>query len=448
MVGETLIDNDLSASRFATKQRDDWPRLQERIEAGQCQVVWMWECSRGSRDMADWVAFLDRCRAHGVLLHIRTFERTLDPRKRLDRKTLIDEGSNSEAESAAISERVLRGMRNQRATGKPPGRLIFGYLREYDTKGHYVRQFAHPQQGPAVREAVARVLAGESLVSIARRFNAAGIKTADGNQWEAKGIRRIVMNPHYAALRVHQGKIHSVPGEWEAIVSRRDHEACVALMSNPERRTQRGSELRWQSSGAIRCGVCPPRPNGRPQRLLAHPTTRKYMAYMCMACNKNSCKAEWIDGFLEEVMVARLHESDALAVFASAVDENALSEALAEEERLRARLQEFYDEDELSAAGLAAKERQLLPQIEAASERVRRLSAPPMLQDIDLRAMADNWKGQPVRDRREVMMALADIVLMPRTRRTKDFDPSRLGLSRWHGDDRTWADYFGSPAGA
>src|SRR5690242_11100433 len=38
-----FCDNDLSASRFATKPRPDWDRLRERVETRRVHVVVLWE---------------------------------------------------------------------------------------------------------------------------------------------------------------------------------------------------------------------------------------------------------------------------------------------------------------------------------------------------------------------------------------------------------------------
>jgi site-specific DNA recombinase len=68
----------VSTSRFARKQREDWPRLLADIEAGRLDVVVLWESSRGSRRAAEWMAFLDLCRDRQVRIHVTSHGRTYD----------------------------------------------------------------------------------------------------------------------------------------------------------------------------------------------------------------------------------------------------------------------------------------------------------------------------------------------------------------------------------
>src|SRR6185312_12336277 len=62
----------VSASRHSTRQRDDWPKLLAGVEAGHADVIWLWESSRGDRDLPRWALLLSSCRKAGVKLCIET----------------------------------------------------------------------------------------------------------------------------------------------------------------------------------------------------------------------------------------------------------------------------------------------------------------------------------------------------------------------------------------
>lgn len=47
--GRVFVDPDFSASRYAKRARPDYLALLEHIRARQCEMVCMWETSRGSR---------------------------------------------------------------------------------------------------------------------------------------------------------------------------------------------------------------------------------------------------------------------------------------------------------------------------------------------------------------------------------------------------------------
>jgi Resolvase, N terminal domain len=54
-----LVDNDRSASRFATKTRTNYERLRDLLEPGDALVTW--EASRAQRDLARYVELRDLC---------------------------------------------------------------------------------------------------------------------------------------------------------------------------------------------------------------------------------------------------------------------------------------------------------------------------------------------------------------------------------------------------
>src|SRR5690554_1089390 len=61
-------DTDRSASRYATKVREDFRRLIDDLEADTfgADVLAIWESSRGSRRVGEWVDLVDLCKDRGV----------------------------------------------------------------------------------------------------------------------------------------------------------------------------------------------------------------------------------------------------------------------------------------------------------------------------------------------------------------------------------------------
>jgi len=53
------------------------------------------------------------------------------------------------------------------------------------------------------------------------------------------------------------------------------------------------------------------------------------------------------------------------------------------------------------------------------------------------------WADLPPGTRRAIARLLADLVCSPAASRGAQFDPGRLGGSRWAGDTRTWAEIGG-----
>lgn len=435
--GRVFADPGLSASRYAKKGRPDYDALLAHIRAGGCELLSLWECSRGSRDLADWVALLDLCRKHGTLIRAVSHGRTYDVRVRRDWRTLADEGVDSADESEKISERTTRGKRTAAAAGRPAGRLTYGYTREYDGAGRYVRQVIDPEKAAVVREIVASVRDGVSISAIARGLNDRAIPAPEGGQWRSAHIGRIATNPAYAARRVHRGEVVG-PADWPAILDDTEHHGVVAVLRDPARRVARGTALRWPLSGVALCGVC------EVGRLRTH-RGGAARSYLCDECKRIAISADPLDDFVSNLVCERLRQPDALAVFAPPPDDVATAAAQAEERALRERLDDHYTlaaAGQLSAGGLAAVEARLLPLIAEAVAKVRRLSAPRALRSLVDVDVAGTWTDLPVSTRRDVIVALVDLHVGPAVRGRPRFDRGRLAASRWVGDARTWGELW------
>src|SRR5262245_17757248 len=69
-VGRIFVDPDFSASRYRRRERPDYAALLEHVRHGGCEVLGIFEASRGSRDLTEWSAFLDLCRKHKVRIWV------------------------------------------------------------------------------------------------------------------------------------------------------------------------------------------------------------------------------------------------------------------------------------------------------------------------------------------------------------------------------------------
>jgi hypothetical protein len=77
-----------------------------------------------------------------------------------------------------------------------------------------------------------RTLAGESLASLCRELNERGIPTAaGGGRWNPTTLRRILIGPHLAGLRVYGEQLY--PAAWPAILAEDTHHALRVLLTDP-----------------------------------------------------------------------------------------------------------------------------------------------------------------------------------------------------------------------
>lgn len=457
--GRIFSDPDRSASRYARRPRPDFGQLMEHIRSGNCQMLSMWESSRGSRDEIEWFSLLRLCRQQNVPIRIISHDRTYNMGVRRDWRSLADDGVDSADESEKISERTLRGKRKAAKEGRPTGRLPFGWTRVYDDRRRFVKQVPHPEQAPIVREIITDLANGKPAGQIAASLNERGIPTPQkpcepdcerdhrhfppDMRWTDRQVRQLAIRRHYAGRRIHQGQDVG-EGKWDPLVDPKVWQAAYNRLTANSSMNNDPRVSHWLT-GAVKCSECG-------HGLRSGSRKPGHNAYQCRNCYAVSASARGLEGFLEPLILARLRRPDGLAVFRPEPDDTQLDQARQEEAALREHLKGFYKlagkPGGISPAGLAEVEAELLPQIKAAEAKVRRLATPPALSrfaDVDV---AGEWDVLDARARREVVCALADVVLLPGGQGGGPrFDPSRLGPSRWSGDDRTWGEIWAA-AGA
>lgn len=437
-LGRVFTDDNRSASRFARKEREDFAELLDHIRGGQCELLVLWESSRGSRRLAEWAEFLELCRERAVRLHVVSHQRTYDVRIARDWKQLATDGVDAHAESNVTSERSLRGKRRSAAAGRPAGKLQFGFRRVYDDAGVFVEQVEHPDQAPLVREAAQRVLAGEACNSIAVDFNARGIPGPRGGRWDLTQVKRLCTMPAYAGLRQHQGQVVG-KAAWKGIHDEDTYSRLLARLSDPKRRTQRDSSLKHVLSGLIRCALC--------ESVMRVLSNRGYLCYTCRGCLRTSVRTTSVEAFIIEMVLVRLERGDAVSVFSRPERAEDTAKAQAEVAAFEGRLAPFYaaaSAGKISATGLAAIEADLLPQIEAAKARAvsAQVVVPEPIRKL-VEAPRKRWPDLTVSQQREAIgLLVAELKVGSVGRGKRVFDFHRLGESRWVNDRLRWRDHW------
>ena len=90
-------------------------------------------------------------------------------------------------------------------------------------------------EAEAIREAVARVAAGERVGAVANDFQRRGIPTTTGAPWRGPTLRRIVTSPTIAGRRVSHGEDIG-EARWPAIVTRDEVAAVTAVLARGHHR--------------------------------------------------------------------------------------------------------------------------------------------------------------------------------------------------------------------
>jgi site-specific DNA recombinase len=433
--------DDSSASRYRTKERDDWARLLADLAAGALDVLVLWKPARGSRDAIEWLQMLEGCRSRGTRIHVMAHRRTYDLSLPSDWETLAVEGIKSASYSDQLSEDVTRGVREAAIVGAPHGRVAFGHDAVYDPVTGRPGRVPNAH-APIVREIIERLDKLTPISALEREFRERGLPSPSGKPWRRNTIRILATNLAYIGIRRHEGEDHRA--QWPAIVDEEMFWRVQALLNQPERKTTRPGSAKYLLSyiATAPCGAHIQRVSGKPGALDRY------------ACTQNGCvsivRGE-VDEIVEEVILGRLALPDARAVFTE--DDTKTKAAKAEASRYRAQLEEarvsYESPDGISADALARKERSLLPLIKEADARARPVGTAGVLEELlsaeELRAA---WQGLEMAARRSVVALLVQVRIGPpaqRGRRTADPVErlaqtfARLGASTWARDSTPWA---------
>lgn len=448
---DTIIDDDIGASRYSRKKRDGYDRVLELLEAPskRRRILVSWESSRAQRDLEVYVKLRKICEKSGSLWCYdgRIYDMT-DPS---DRRRTANDAVEDEYEVERTRRRVMRDLRANAQAGRPHGKLAYGYriVRDertgwainrvpdedvIDSEGNLVRVGT----APIVREIAKRLLAGDSVYSIAVDLNRRGIpsprpiqkgpKKGQPGRWIPQTITLMMKSPTYAGLRVANGVVIR-EGTWKPILTLEEHEQLVALLGDPTRKTHRGSDPVWLLSFIATCGVC----GSHVTRL--HP--RGVDVYVCAA---KFCVARsiWqVDRLVEQAVIERLEAPDIGELLSK--NDGQAADAFKEVRELQKRLDRFVDraaDGEISDESLGRIEARLKPQIEAAKRRANAPIRSPLVRELVEKGNArERWPTFTVQQKREVIRSLCEVIIFKTPHRgMRRINPRYIGLW-WIGSD-------------
>jgi site-specific DNA recombinase len=395
---ETFADNDISA--YSGKPRPGYLAMLDALEAGRADAVLAWHADRLHRSPAELEGFIDLCDRRGVV--VRTVQAgEIDLSTPSGKMTARIVGAVARHEIDHARQRMVAAHAQSAKNGSAHGRVPFGY-KAVRVGSKVVDRVPDEKQAPVVREIARRVMAGESLYSIAADLTERGIPTPGTSPaWRASIMKQMMVRPTYAGMRSHHGTV--TPGSWEPQISPEDHAVIVSLLNDPKRKTHRGVAPKYLLSGIAKCGVC-----GDPLWRL------KSNGHSAYACAKNRCvsrRVEPVDTLIEAAVISKCESMSGIEDLA----DDGVLDATQEARRLRTQLDSFVDraaEGELTASSLARIEAKLLPQILAAEQRAQSVVNPLVADLLGANAQA-RWSKMPVASKRSVVRSLMNVTIKP-----------------------------------
>jgi DNA invertase Pin-like site-specific DNA recombinase len=402
------VDNDTSA--YSGKPREHYERMLADIEAGKLDAVVVWDLDRLHRRPIELEHFIDLADTHHLAL--ATVSGDTDLGTDSGRLFARIKGAVARSEGERKSARQRRAQLQAAQRGLPAGGpRAFGYERD----GLTVRE----PEAKALRSAYAALLAGRSMVGIARDLNTAGFVTGRlGKPFNHSAARAVLVNPRNAGLRAYRGEIVG-PAAWPAIVDEDTWRTAHAMLTDSERHRGPGSSARkWLLGGLALCGRCD---DGETTVKVTYREAdakgRNVRAYRCRKSSHLTREAGFCDWRVTERVIDRLSRDDARDLLIDD-DREDLADLRTEQSTLRMRLDQLaeqFADGTLSASQLRAGTDRLRTRLTDLEARMVHVDRAPLLADlVTAHDVRKAWEVAGLDRQRAVIDLLYTVTLLPR----------------------------------
>ena len=421
-IEEVFCDNDVTA--YGKKPRPAYDRMLAAVESGRVEAIVSWHNDRLHRSPTELEAFIDLVERSHVRLAVVTggdYDLTT-PDGRLSARIV---GAVARKESEDRSRRVRRKHLELAEEGRPAGQLGWG-VRSDDER-------------ELVREAAARVLAGQGLITVVRDWDRRGIPSPSGRRWEAPTLRRAMLSARMAGLREHgvdpSGRTlgQLTPAVWEGALDRRTWDQLRAVLLNPARNTTVPTATRRLLTGLIFCGGCGAAMMSRPR----DDHTKRYVCAGRHQGHQLAIVAQPTDDVVAERVLDLLGDQTVRAALLGdsgrSAEDPELAQALSELGSTQSRLHSLDDDYYVLGRLAEARYRCLRAKLERRVERLQRaIDAATRQRIVILPDPRANWAEADIAQRRELVRLLVErVTILPARRGLPRFDPGRIrmGLS-------------------
>ena len=421
-VAEVYVDDDRSA--YSGRVRPEYRRMLDDIRAGTVDAVLVWHLDRLHRQPKELEEFFEVCDA-ARLTALASVTGDTDLSTHDGRFLARILGAVSRKESDDKSRRITRKHLELAQAGKATGggSRPFGYRDD--------RRTVHPIEADAVREAAARVRAGDSLRAIATDWNERGVRTVKGGPWSPHVLKRMLLGARLSGQRDHHGEI-TAKGDWAAILTPQETSQLRSILGNPERLTRRTVRRYLLSGGLLRCGLCD-------ATLVARPRTDGSRRYVCAkgpglaGCGRIAVLADEVEALITEAVLYRLDTPELAQALAGAAREDA--EAAAAQDSLAAdqlqlnELATAYGEKQITFPEFLAARKPIETRIEAGKRRLSRLTRSAAIDAYlgESESLRNAWRDLPLTRQRAIIAAVLDrAIVQPARRGRTAFDPARV----------------------
>jgi DNA invertase Pin-like site-specific DNA recombinase len=451
-----VIENDLmpggkkSASAFKRRKvtlpdgttamrvlRPGYRSILDAMAAGRAEAILAEDLDRTMRDPRDLEDLIDvvesrKLYADSLSASLRLTAGGTDSEITMARLLVAVANKSSRDTSRRVSD-----ARERKATS---GRYCGGGKRPYgfDRDGETVR----PDEADVIAEMAAKLVQGASLRSLVAELRERQVSTVTGVPWSVPTLREILARPRNAGIAVHRNE---EVGEacWDAIIPVDTLRSVQRIIRDDSRRLGPGPAPRWLLTNIARCESCDTHPGMVCGKSPVGPN------YRCDPSGHISINAGKLDDFVTRMLLARVTEPDAEKLLlakdarpdidAAALRREAASirknlKGLAEDKALG-----LIDRPQMIAGTAKGKARLEVIELELNAST----ADDPLVSLVRASDPRVVWGGMSLATRRLVVVRLVPVLRVgPSRHRGGRFDGTRLGQSRWSGDEATWADHW------
>ncbi len=265
------------------------------------------------------------------------------------------------------------------------------------------------KEAAAIREAVRRVLAGETLSAVVRDWNQRGLTTANGGPWRVNSLSSLLVQPRL---------VDSPP-----IITAEMHARLVELHAS-RRKGPRRATRRYLLTGLLRCWRCGATLRG---------TTRAPGAdvYLCPGpphggCSGTAVTADLAEDSVSELVLARLGSPELRSL---RVDDGLAAEELSTHRQRLQDLGELWASGEVTREEWLSLKRSIGRRAQRAEAEVARVARITALQSVagDAATLRSRWPEMSIDARRSIVQAALDhVVVLPAGSPKRVFRSERL----------------------
>ena len=420
-VGEVYVDNDVSA--YSGRTRPAYQQMLEDLKHGLRDAVVVWDLDRLHRQPRELEAFFDLVDAVGIAENLATVTgdydlSTPDGRLHARIKGAVDRSSSDKA-----GMRLRRKHAELAAAGKVPGGgpRPFGYTDD--------RLQVVAVEAAVIREMAARVLAGDSLRSVAVDLNARGVRTSQGNEWDSSGIKRVLMSPRISGRREYRGEFF--PAVWPPIITSEQSDRLRRRLGSRGLSDRRAPRRYLLTGGLLRCGRCG-------AAMVARPDAQRRRRYVCAkgpghaGCGRLSALAEPLEELITEAVLYRLDTPELAAALSDARAQQAelagLHDQIADDQAMLDELATDYAERRIGRSEWMAAREPIQTRIDTARRRLSRLSPTTPIDGYvgNADALRAAWTGLPLSRQQAIVRVVVEHVTAHPAKRGHGFDPNRF----------------------